>query len=359
MRVCNRPAPTHLLDGEHSPVGQRHLAARRLASEPAKVHSPCSQVGGRCLPALTAGACRRGPKASTGRGYERGDLGVAAGQPVGLTAPDLLFRVSLESPRAPDATSPQLGGRPPTLGAQPFDHLAGPLGLGDVERRAVVPADPVEVGATVAQVLGGLALPTVAGLPEGVGDLVGSGRVGAREAFLDPVQEAERPACQSVVRAPRSRSRRAARHCPNPTASARGVPPPSTAPGASTSAPASTRASRTSTSSLLAAQCSGVSACGPTNGAFTSAPASTSAATTAGPLGKWPGQSVATCSSVRASPSSPRWAAARSWCSRSTRRRAARSPVWIASVTATARGASVASVDIVGSSQADVVDQLG
>src|SRR6266545_7181556 len=95
-------------------------------------------------------------------------------------------------PLGPDATSPQLGGRPPTPGAQPFDHLAGPLGLGDVEQRAVVPADPVEVGATVAQILGGLALPTVAGLPEGGGDLVGSGRVGAREAFLDPVQEAER-----------------------------------------------------------------------------------------------------------------------------------------------------------------------
>jgi hypothetical protein len=36
------------------------LAARRLASAPAKVHSPCWQTGGRCLPAFTAGVSRRG-----------------------------------------------------------------------------------------------------------------------------------------------------------------------------------------------------------------------------------------------------------------------------------------------------------
>ena len=39
---------------------QHRLAARWLASEPANVHSPCSHVGGLCLPALTAGVSRSG-----------------------------------------------------------------------------------------------------------------------------------------------------------------------------------------------------------------------------------------------------------------------------------------------------------
>jgi hypothetical protein len=51
------------------------------------------------------------------------------------------------------------------------------------------------------------------------------------------------------------------------------------------SAPASRRASSTSMSSLLAAQCSGVSLCGPTKRALTSAPAATSSPTVAAPLG--------------------------------------------------------------------------
>jgi hypothetical protein len=42
--------------GTHSPDGQRHLDAPRLASAQANVHSPCSQVGGLCFPALTAGS---------------------------------------------------------------------------------------------------------------------------------------------------------------------------------------------------------------------------------------------------------------------------------------------------------------
>ena len=106
-------------------------------------------------------------------------------------------------------------------------------------------------------------------------------------------------ACQSVVRAPRSTNRRAAFHCPNATASASGVPPPITAPGASISAPPSRSVSSTSTSSLLAGQWSGVSVCGPVNRALTSAPAAISAATVWAPFGKCPGQSVATCSNDR------------------------------------------------------------
>jgi hypothetical protein len=37
---------THLLLGLHSPVGQRHLAACRLKSDPAKVQKPCSRLRG-------------------------------------------------------------------------------------------------------------------------------------------------------------------------------------------------------------------------------------------------------------------------------------------------------------------------
>ena len=70
-------------------------------------------------------------------------------------------------------------------------------------------------------------------------------------------------ACQRLVRAPRSTSRYAARHCPKATASAKGGPPSMTEPAISVSAPASINASSTSRSLLLAAQCNGVSAWGP------------------------------------------------------------------------------------------------
>lgn len=77
-------------------------------------------------------------------------------------------------------------------------------------------------------------------------------------------------------------------HCPNAVASEIAVRPPMTAPRASMSAPASSSASRAATSSLLAAQCSGVSVCGPVNLASTSAPALTSAWMVAATLGKCP-----------------------------------------------------------------------
>ena len=108
------------------------------------------------------------------------------------------------------------------------------------------------------------------------------------------------------------------------------------------SAPASSSASSTATSLLLAAQCSGVSACGPAKRALTSAPASASSATVAAPSGKWPGQSVTTCSRPRdipPGPSSPILAVASPGCSSSSRHSRARSPSWIASTTATASGA--------------------
>ena len=87
-------------------------------------------------------------------------------------------------------------------------------------------------------------------------------------------------------------SRRAACHCANTTASDMGVPPVKTAPGASMFAPPSISASSTATSSLLAAQWSGVS--GDFSGfgwmthALTSAPAAMSAATVLAPFQKRP-----------------------------------------------------------------------
>jgi hypothetical protein len=64
-------------------------------------------------------------------------------------------------------------------------------------------------------------------------------------------------------------------------------------------APTSRSASSASMSSLLAAQCSGVSVWSPMLGASTSAPAVTRAAMVPRTFGKWPGQSVATCRRVR------------------------------------------------------------
>src|SRR3954471_23527019 len=70
--------------------------------------------------------------------------------------------------------------------------------------------------------------------------------------------------------------------------------------GASMSAPPSINAAATSTSSLLAAQCSGVSS--PGLRALGSAPAANSSRTTCGPWGKKPGQSATTCRAVGLEP---------------------------------------------------------
>src|SRR5919201_371502 len=159
-------------------------------------------------------------------------------------------------------------------------------------------------------------------------------------------------ACQRFALAPRSSSRRAAFHCPKATASGSAVPPSMTEPLASRSAPASSSASRTSTSSLLAAQCSGVSPWTPANLALTSAPAAMSRRTALMALGKWPGQSVAICSSERdCSPQAPRRVIvelAISGCSASRRSSSSRFPDWIAPVIAMASGSSARSVSICG-----------
>jgi hypothetical protein len=56
----------HTDAGSHSPDGQRHLAAPRLASDPANVHVPWSHDGGWSLPALTAGSRAAGSRAACG-----------------------------------------------------------------------------------------------------------------------------------------------------------------------------------------------------------------------------------------------------------------------------------------------------
>lgn len=62
---CRRDAYTHTDAGAHSSVGQFHLDAPRLASDPANVHSPCSHDGGLSLPALTAGVWCSAPFPAT------------------------------------------------------------------------------------------------------------------------------------------------------------------------------------------------------------------------------------------------------------------------------------------------------
>jgi hypothetical protein len=138
------------------------------------------------------------------------------------------------------------------------------------------------------------------------------------------------------TRAPRSTSKRATCQHPYPTASSSGVPPAIEAPVASISAPPSISARATSTSSLLAAQCNGVSACQlPSTEALGSAPASISVAATSGPCGKYPGQSVTACNGVPEPPlSSTRRAEARPGCSRSSTVSDPTSPAWIAATSA-------------------------
>ncbi len=60
MSGCSRSALIQTEAGLHSPVGQRHLLAPRLESDPAKRHSPCSHVGGLWSPRSTAGVLRSG-----------------------------------------------------------------------------------------------------------------------------------------------------------------------------------------------------------------------------------------------------------------------------------------------------------
>jgi hypothetical protein len=70
---------------------------------------------------------------------------------------------------------------------EPLGQFAGAASAGRVERRQLVVADPVAVGAPFEEVLGRAPLPAVAGAPEGAGDLVGRRRIVAGEGILDAV----------------------------------------------------------------------------------------------------------------------------------------------------------------------------
>ena len=146
-----------------------------------------------------------------------------------------------------------------------------------------------------------------------------------------------------LVQAPRSTSRSPASVPPNTAASAMGPSPPMIDPGASMLAPASRSASTSSTSSLLAAQCSGVSRgpSGPTIDASRSAPASARTATMPLGLRRWPGQSAKRWRRVRdpaASPSFTIQARARPGCLARSRRRLSAWPRCTAAVASKASG---------------------
>jgi hypothetical protein len=122
-----------------------------------------------------------------------------------------------------------------------------------------------------------------------------------------------------------------------------GAQPADDRPGASMWAPASRRASANSMSSLLAAQCSGVSSrpSGSFTGASRSAPASTSTVTISRGLRRWPGQSAKRWRSVRDPAHSPSFtirARARPGCLSMRRRRRSAWPRCTAAVTSTASG---------------------
>ena len=141
--------------------------------------------------------------------------------------------------------------------------------------RQPVPPHPRRIGAARQQRLGSAPLPAMARRPERLRDVArrppaaapAPPRRAASAARRARPAAAPRATARTPTRRPapsRRRSRRRAPRCPRPHRAA---------------------ASITSTSSELAAQCSGVSVCGPfANGALTSAPASTSAADELEPL---------------------------------------------------------------------------
>src|SRR5205807_6832027 len=117
--------------------------------------------------------------------------------------------------------------------------------------------NPVQVGAVRQQELGCPTLSTVAGLPESVVDFF---RGDAGHQLLYPRERVERGGVPQFVHTRAAPDEQA---CHSPAAVPDGVVQRRAAaiepPGASMSAPRSMSASATSTSSLLAAQCNGVS----------------------------------------------------------------------------------------------------
>ncbi len=243
-------------------------------------------------------------------------------------------------------TSLQLLRRPGTFTAQPFDQLAGFAALRRVERRHLLPRrDPVHISAASEEKLGGALLPAVACTPEGASHLVRLGRRFRCEVGLEAIHQPERRRVVEV------------RPCAPLDEPVRSPPLPERPRVPERRTAADDRAGcldvgagveeRVEHVDVVARRrpvqrSLGVRALEPA--VDVSAPAATSAATVAAPRGKWPGQSVATCNSVRDIPAgfaSPSRASARPVVSSNNCFNATRSPVWIALTTAMASGSSV------------------
>ena len=95
----------------------------------------------------------------------------------------------------------------------------------------------------LAEVLRGGEATTVAGDQKARSVSSDEGGTSAVVEGFEPVDQAQRGGGEESTAAPRSTSRKATFHCRKARASASGVPPPMTAPGASMSAPASSSAS--------------------------------------------------------------------------------------------------------------------
>lgn len=236
----------------------------------------------------------------------------------------------------------QLGGCLGALTAQPLGQFDGVAATRRVKWRQPLPArDPVQLGTAVQQVGRAPLLSAVAGTPEGAVDLLRRWRLGAGEVPLQAIQQPQRRRIvDGGLRTALDQPLRGLPLPERPGVRQRGAAGDDAAGRLDVGARVDERvqhlhvvaAGRPVQRRLL------VRAVEP---GVDSAPASTRSATVAAPLGKWPGQSVATCSRVRDVPagsSSPIRAVANPGCSASSRRSAARSPRWIASITATASG---------------------
>ena len=156
---------------------------------------------------------------------------------------------------------------------EPVEEVGRSFSLSCVERSEIVPADPVDVGAAAQQIGGGVRLVAVAGAPEAGGDVFGGGVIVVADDSIGQSESGRFP--EGGLGAVFDQSSGGVPLAECGRVGERGAVADD-GPGASKSAPAATSASTASTSSLLEAQCSGVSGWRPTPGALGSAPAAVS-----------------------------------------------------------------------------------
>ena len=84
------------------------------------------------------------------------------------------------NPGANGETSDDLSVRLRTQAAQPRDHVVGLASLRHVERCQIVPADPVDIGATLDEELGDAAMTAMTRAPQRRGDVVGGCRIATK-----------------------------------------------------------------------------------------------------------------------------------------------------------------------------------